>query len=158
MKKNSLLVLLFAFTFAVSSCKKDDDPAPPPVVGVWELDRLEISDMPAAYSGLNGAGYDNNYFLYYQVSRIEVKNDKTFTETYKSTGLVSDYDGTWEFTNNTLNLNYSDTDIDDISLTYDPTKMRLFGEKRAVSDSLTNPNTQQGELVRFSIQDVFVKK
>lgn len=161
MKKNPLLlVLLCAFTLAVSSCNNDDDaPAPPPVVGVWELDRLEISDMPAPYSNFNGTGYDN-YLLFAQASRLDIQSDRSFDEVYKTNGTVLDFDGTWEFngTSNELDLNYTDTDIDDITLTYDPAKMRLYGEKSSLSDSLRNPTTNRRELVRFSIQQVYIKQ
>jgi hypothetical protein len=159
MKRHPLLLLLFAFVFALSSCNKDDDPAPPPVVGVWEFDRFELSDLPAAYGQLNGAGYDN-YLLFAQASRIDVQNDKSFDEIYKSNGIVLDLDGTWEFTpaNNTLNLNYTDADIDDVALTYDATKRRLYGEKSPIQDTLVNPSTNRPELVRFSIQQVYVRR
>ncbi len=158
MKKNSLLLLLFAFTITVSSCNKDDDPAPPPVVGNWDLDRYEMSDLPAAFSDFTGIGYDNNYFLYYTGSKLDIRADKTFQETYKNGGYVFDFDGTWEFTNNTLNLNYTDTDVDDVSLTYDPTKMRLYGEKSSIQDSLPNISANRMELVRFNIQQVYIKR
>jgi len=161
MKKNPLLLaLLLAFAFAVSSCNNDDDPAPPPVVGVWELDRYEISDLPAAFSTLNGVGYDNQAFL--EGSRIEVKNDRTFSEISRSQGFVFDLDGTWEYTtaNNTssLNLNYSNADIDDIAYTYNAARNRLYGEKVQIADSLFNQSTRRSELVRFNIQQVYIKK
>lgn len=160
MKKNPLLLLLlFAFAFAVSSCDKDDEPAPPPaVVGVWEFDRLEISNLPAAYAQLNGAGYDN-YLRFGLTSKIDIQNDKSFDEVFKSNGLVLDLDGTWEFTpaNNILNLNYTDTDIEDLALTYDPTKKRLYGETFPFQDSLVN-SANQAQLVRFNLRPVYVRR
>jgi hypothetical protein len=154
-----LLLLLLAFTFVVSSCNNDDDPPPPAVVGVWEFDRLEISDLPAAYAQLNGAGYDN-YLSFGLTSRIDIQNDKSFDEIYKSNGIVLDLDGNWEFnaSSNILNLNYTDTDIDDVALTYDPTKKRLYGEKFPFQDSLRSSGSTQAQLVRFNLQPVYVRR
>ncbi len=161
MKKNPLLLLLLlAFSFAVTSCNNDDEPAPPPVVvGVWEFDRFEISDLPGAFAQLNGAGYDN-YLRFGVTSRIDIQNDKSFDEVYKSSGLVLDLDGNWEFnaSSNILNLNYTETGIDDVALTYDPAKRRLYGEKFPFQDSLSVSATSQPQLVRFSLQPVYVRR
>lgn len=111
------LCLIVSLT-GLSSCK-DDDPAPvSPVVGRWEINRGLLSGFTAPNQGANGASIDLYYFLDAYASTIDVRADKSFTNNTRSGGIVSDADGTWEFTNNELTLTYDDPSIDAEAYTY----------------------------------------
>ncbi|MBD2751761.1 hypothetical protein [Spirosoma validum] len=111
------LCLLVSFSGLIA-CSKNNDPAPAsPIVGRWELNRGIASSFPASLS-INGAPLDL-YYLGSEGSTIDVFSDNTFVENYKSV-VVSDLEGTWDFTNNTLNLKYSNGQQD--SYTYSKNK------------------------------------
>jgi hypothetical protein len=151
--KKLRLVYLLAISLMVfaSACNKDDDePAPPPVIGTWLLDRYQISDAPAPYNELNGIGYDF-YILSGVGSRLTINNNGNFSEVRKFNGYVFDLNGTWEFTNNQLNLNYEDEDQDNVSLTYEATIDRLLGEKYPFRDTIDSVE------VNFNVQEVYIK-
>ena len=112
-----VLSLVVAFV-GLSSCSKNSDPvAASPVVGRWELNRGIASAFPTSLS-INGAGIDL-YYLNSEGSTLDVYADNTFNENYRS-ALVSDGDGTWDFTNNTLTLKYTSGAND--AYTYSKTK------------------------------------
>lgn len=117
--KRYVYVLCLAVAFAgLSSCSKNNDPAPAsPAVGRWELNRGLLSGFPAA-ANANGAALD--LYLFQNVgSTIDVYSDNTFNENYRNV-TIDDGAGTWDFTNNTLNLTYDNGQKD--SYTYTKTK------------------------------------
>jgi len=115
---------LYAVCFSIvalvgmNSCSKSNDPvAASPVVGRWELNRGVASAFPTSLS-INGAAIDL-YYLNSEGSTLDIYTDNTFNENYRAVG-VSDAGGTWDFTNNTLNLKYDVGQSD--SYTYSKTK------------------------------------
>ncbi|GAB4048180.1 hypothetical protein GCM10028810_33840 [Spirosoma litoris] len=89
----------------MSACSKSSDPvAASPVVGRWELNRGIASGFPASLSAINGQGVDL-YYLDSEGSTLDIYSDNTFTENYRNL-YVQDGTGTWDYTNNTLNLKY----------------------------------------------------
>lgn len=104
--KRYLYSLCFLVALAgLNACSKSSDPAPTsPVIGRWELNRGVASSFPASLS-INGAAIDL-YYLNSEGSTLDVFSDNTFNENYRNAG-VSDAEGTWDFTNNTLNLKYN---------------------------------------------------
>lgn len=89
----------------LDSCSKSNDPvAASPVVGRWELNRGLASGFPASFSSINGVPVDL-YYLNSESSTLDVYSDNTFNENYRS-AAVTDASGTWDFSNNTLNLKY----------------------------------------------------
>ncbi|GAB3740979.1 hypothetical protein GCM10028816_48900 [Spirosoma lituiforme] len=75
-----------------------------PVVGRWQLNRGVASSFPASLSSINGVPLDL-YYVNSEGSTIDVYSDNTFNENFRS-GAVTDASGTWDFSNNTLNLKY----------------------------------------------------
>jgi hypothetical protein len=112
---------LYFFVVAIiglSACSKSSDPvAASPVVGRWELNRGIASAFPTSLS-INGAAIDL-YYLNSEGSTLDIYSDNTFNENYRQGG-VSDGTGTWDYTNNTLNLKYDGGAQD--SYTYSKTK------------------------------------
>ncbi|GAB4014891.1 hypothetical protein [Spirosoma koreense] len=89
----------------LNACSKSSDPvAASPVVGRWELNRGVASSFPTSLS-INGAPLDL-YYLGSEGSTLDIFSDNTFNENYRSV-YVTDGGGTWDFTNNTLNLKYN---------------------------------------------------
>lgn len=104
MKRYLYLFCVIVSFSGLIACSKNSDPAPTsPVVGRWELNRGIVSGFPASFS-INGAPFDL-YYLQSEGSTLDIYSDNTFNENYRST-TVSDGPGTWDFTNNTLNLKY----------------------------------------------------
>lgn len=104
MKHYLYVLCLLVAIGGMSSCKKTEDPvAVSPVVGRWELNRGIASTFPASLS-INGAAIDL-YYLGSEGATLDVYADNTFNENYRNVS-VSDGDGTWDFTNNTLTLKY----------------------------------------------------
>ncbi|MCK8491417.1 hypothetical protein M0L20_06100 [Spirosoma sp. RP8] len=108
MKRYIYLLCLSVSLIGLSSCSKNNDPAPvSPVVGRWELNRGLLSGFVAPYTNLNSLGLDlYNYDLGSLSSRIDIRADKSFTDNIKSGGIVDDATGTWDYTNTQLTLTY----------------------------------------------------
>ncbi|QIP12066.1 hypothetical protein G8759_05190 [Spirosoma aureum] len=118
MKRYVYLFCLVISLAGLISCSKSSDPTPPPAaVGRWELNRGIASSFPASLS-INGAAIDL-YYLNSEGSTLDVYADNTFNENYRQVG-VSDGEGTWDFTNNTLTLKYNSGGQD--AYTYAKTK------------------------------------
>ena len=156
MKKLLYIVGLSVSLMGLSACKKDDDPEPAPaVVGSWTLERVRFSGYPAPYTSLNADLTSAQYGL---SGSFTVKADKTFTDTFSANGQIVDSDGTWEFTNNQLQLKYDtgDDETYDLDATRDPAK--LVSTAIAATDSLRNPQTSAVEAVPFQFQFVYSKQ
>jgi len=141
----------------ITSCSKNNDPAPEPVVGSWKLDRIRTSGFVAPFSTVYPNGDNDPTLLDYQ-DTFTIKSDKTLTGTVRTSGRVIDYDGSWEFTNNTLTLKDDQGNSDDYTLDAAKSPAQLLGKAFAVSDSLTNPTTKKRELVKYNLQFVYSKQ
>lgn len=141
MKRYVYVLCLGVALAGLSSCSKNSDPAPAsPAVGRWELNRGLLSGFPAA-ANLNGAALDLYYFESLG-STIDVYSDNTFNENYRNVA-VDDAPGTWDFTNNTLNLTYDAGGKD----TYNYTKTKNIEELAAsapVNYTLSVPTSATG--------------
>jgi hypothetical protein len=123
MKLRLYAMAFLAFSFALSSCQKDDDPAPlPEVVGKWTLDYGVLSGFSNAT--INGAKvnpyselYWGDYFL---TSQIHILNNdrKSFVEVIKVEGFAEDLIGTWNYENKTLVMDYQEGNIPNATYTY----------------------------------------
>ena len=155
MKRYIYLLFLAVSLAGISSCSKSNDPEPDPVVGTWKLDRVRTSGFSAPYTSFNG---DEDPSLYDYQDNFTIKSDKTFTGTVRNSGRIIDYDGSWSYSSNTLMI--SDTQGNSSTFTLDATKspVQLLGEVVALSDSIRNPTTNKGELVRFSQQLIYSKQ
>lgn len=123
MKQRLYALAFLALSFSMTSCQKDDEPAPiPVVVGKWSLDYGVLSGFSNA--NINGAKIDPFSELmwadYFYTSQIHVLNNsnKTFVEVFKSQGFAEDLVGTWSFENSELVLNYDEGNIPDEIFTY----------------------------------------
>ena len=151
---------LYAVCFSIvalvgmNSCSKSNDPvAASPVVGRWELNRGLLSGFPTSTtSNVNGAALDLYYFESYG-STIDIYSDNTFNENYKSV-TVDDASGTWDFSNNTLNLKYDAGSQD----TYTYSKNKNIEELAASTPvSYTLPTSTTATAVVGKLQLIYRK-
>ncbi len=153
MKKNFLLLaLFFAFSLVLSSCKKDDDPAPPPVVGRWTADRIVLSGLSGDFQV-----YNNSFepaFLGF-TSTLNLSADKKFTYRNSTGATITSGNGTWEYSGTTLTLNYED---DTETLTYDQAKQELASPAEAVTLTLPHPTTEVNTRVNGQFQLFYAKQ
>jgi len=115
MKKHLLLMGLSALVI-LSSCKKDEEPAPPHEVGIWELDSYVLQNFPSAFSSYEGAAYDIDQLSFgngvtYQDYTIELKKDGKYNLNIGLTGPDLIDNGTWKLDGEDLTLK-SDVDND----------------------------------------------
>lgn len=155
MKRSLYLLCLVGLTALLNSCKKDDVAPTPEVVGKWSSDYILASGFVAPYASNNGAKL--NPLLYGIQDNYDIKADKTFVLTDRSTAVIQTLEGTWEYTNNELTLKYNDGQED--KLTYDgaSSKPTLSFPVVAVQDTLENPTTKKPEVVKFNLQLVYTK-
>ncbi len=158
MKRYVYVLCLLISLVSINACKKESDPEPEPVVGSWKLDRVRTSGFVAPYTSLNK---DNDPAAVFGVQdSFVIKNDKTFNGTYRNldTGEIDDYDGNWDFANNTLTL--KDTQGNSFPYTLDAAKTpaQLVGETVSTRGAFTNPNTSKVDTVAYKIQSVYVKQ
>ena len=156
MKKLLYILFLGCSLTAVQSCKKDTVEPTPVVVGKWASDYLLTSGFVAPYASQNGVKL--NPAIYGIQDTYDIKADKTFILTDRSSAVIQSLPGTWEYTGTELSLKYNDGSED--KLTYDATAAspQLAFPVVAVSDSLTNPTTKKPELVKFNLQLVYTKQ
>ena len=157
MKRYVYVLWLIVAVASLDSCKKESDPEPvAPVVGKWSTDYVLWSGLIAPFTAGNGQKVNP---LYYGVSDIyDIKADKTFIYTDRSTAVISPLPGTWEYSGTDLNLKYNDGNSE--KLTYDAssgTPLLLY-PIIAIQDSLVNPTTKKKELVKHNIQFVYSKQ
>ena len=156
--KRYVYVLCLMVSFAgLNSCSKSSDPAPDPVVvGKWASDYLLTSGFVAPYTTSNAKQL--NPLVYGINDNFEIKSDKTFVLTDRSSTVIQTYPGTWDYSGTELSLKYNDGTSE--KLTYDGTgaKPHLAYPVVAVSDTLVNPTTNKKELVKFNLQLVYTKQ
>ena len=133
MKKNPLLLLLLvALTFAVSSCNKDDDPAPPAVIGRWGLDRLLMTNWTGGFGQqVNNSTMEPSLLfelgiIDYGYIQLDVRDgNNRFYRNSRNGAFVDVAEGTWTLTNNELVLKADDATEE--RYTYDPVRRILTG-------------------------------
>lgn len=157
MKRFLYILCVTVSLSGLNACKKDADPEPiPEVVGKWTSDYILVSGLVAPYAASNGQKINP---LVYGISDVyDIKSDKTFVVTDRSTAVIQSLPGTWDYTGNNLNLKYDGGDSE--TLTYDAssgTPLLLY-PVAAVQDTLTNPTTKQDEVVKFNLQLVYSKQ
>ncbi len=123
MKQRLYVLAFFAISLALTSCKKDEEPAPlPEVVGKWSLDYGILSGF--ANSNINGLKVDPfsevTWGDYFYTSQIHVLNNsnKSFVEVVKATGFAEDFVGTWSYEGTALTLKYDDTSLGSETFTF----------------------------------------
>ena len=156
MKRYVYLLWLIVAIVGVDSCTKKNEPEPTPaVVGKWQLNRIRFSGYPAPFTTNNGDSPSSGFGI---DGNLNIKADKTFTDTFNNGVRISDTNGNWEFTNNSLQLKYSDGSDDtyDLNTSLDPNQ--LVSSAISLTDSLRNPQTNAVQAVPFKIQFVYVKQ
>jgi hypothetical protein len=155
MKKNPLLLLLLlALTFAISSCNNDDDPAPPAVVGKWNLDRVQMTNWTGGFGQqVNNSALEPSLLLNFEVLEygyiqldVRAANNR-FYRNARNGAFVDVSEGTWTLTNNELVLKTDSGDEE--RYTYDPVRRILTGQN--VNRSI-NLQFQDGSTLQSSGQ------
>ena len=127
MKQRLYALAFLAFSFALTSCQKDEDPAPvPEVVGKWSLDYgILLSGFSNNPQDLlvNGEKIDpgSPFFwdLGFPVSTLHVmESNKLFVNITKQLLWTESFSGTWDYTTPKLTLNYDESSIDNEEYTY----------------------------------------
>ena len=153
--KRFLYILCVTVSLAgISSCKKDADPEPLPVVGRWNLERVRFSGYPAPFTSLNADRPSSAFGI---SASFNVKDDKSFTETVNNGIQVSDFKGTWDFTNNTLQLKYDDGDSEEYQLDTTQDPAQLISAAVSDTDSLQASATSPVQVVPYSYQFVYTR-
>ncbi|QHW00571.1 hypothetical protein [Spirosoma endbachense] len=157
MKRYIYLFSLVISLAGLNSCSKSSDPAPDPVVvGKWASDYLLTSGFVAPYTSSNALKLNP---LVYGINDVyDIKSDKTFVVTDRSTSVIQTFPGTWDYSGTQLNLKYNDGNTE--TLTYDAstTPAHLSFAPVAVQDTLQNPTTKVKEVVKFNLQLVYTKQ
>ncbi|GAB3505511.1 hypothetical protein GCM10027341_37260 [Spirosoma knui] len=156
MKRFLYTFCLVALLVGLNSCKKDEAAPAPAVVGKWSSDFLLTSGFVAPYADNNGLKL--NPLLYGINDVYDIKADKSFVLTDRSSAVIQTFPGTWDYTGTELNLKYDDGNTE--KLTYDAANgtPRLAFPVVAVSDTLQNPTTKLNEVVRYNIQLIYSKQ
>lgn len=153
--KRFLYILCVTVSLAgVSSCKKDADPVPDPVVGQWTLGRIRFSGYPAPFTSLNADRPSSAFDL---SGSINIKNDKSFTETFNNGIQITDLKGNWEYSNNTLQLKYDTGDSEDYELDTTQDPIQLLSPAISQTDSLRASATSPIQAVPFRYQLIYTK-
>lgn len=114
MKKYISLLTFFVVALVFSSCDKSDPEPDPHIVGLWELEGIEYSNLPASYSYMDGLSF--NVGVIFTRYTLEILNDNTFILRITPTsGTSQNEQGTWSMDDNmeTLTLDYGDDIIED---------------------------------------------
>jgi hypothetical protein len=111
MKRNFYrgLLLLVGFPLVFGACKKDDDPAPDPIVATWKRDVYELKDVPANFSNFEG----QLFYSYYGEDNLTltIKNDKTYSRQFEVTGPDVSETGKWTLEGKAFNIKSDDSDF-----------------------------------------------
>lgn len=112
--KNKLILglLLLGGLPLLNSCKEDDDPEPPsPVVGTWDRDVYQLTELPSTFSNFEGlkisSVYDDDSYS------LTFTNDKKYDRKIVRTGSPDINDnGVWTYEGTTLTLDSDNEDFD----------------------------------------------
>ncbi len=130
MKQRLYLLAFFAISLALTSCKKDEEPAPiPEVVGKWSLD---YGVLVSGFSNnpqdilVNGEKIDpaSPYLLDFGLTVFPlstmhiIESNKVFVNVNKFLIWVESYTGTWDYVTPKLTLKYDETNFQDEEYSY----------------------------------------
>lgn len=118
--KNYLLVLLTLSTLVLVSCKEDEEPTPPHIVGKWNLENFATINLPDAFASNEGSTYEVNEITFGGIAfdsyDLTFSKDGSFSRDISIQGrLPQTDDGNWEIDEDELIL----TDEDDNEEFYD---------------------------------------
>jgi len=114
MKKSIVWVgLLAAVLTTFNACKEDPDPIPL-IVGVWERDHYEFTDLPANFQNFDGYETDILYSSNEGGYKLTLNQDGTYQRKIDVVGGsdVTD-DGTWTHEGDNFTLKSNDEDFGD---------------------------------------------
>ncbi|MEP1096260.1 MAG: hypothetical protein ABJG78_14185 [Cyclobacteriaceae bacterium] len=114
MKK--ILYVSLSLSLFLTSCSSDDDPSVSPIVGLWVLDRITVSDPPAGYQfAINTTPTS----IYGETSyEIEFFADNTYERIVRTANRFED-DGTWTLNGDELDLDQENANIEGLPVTFD---------------------------------------
>ncbi|HNP18837.1 MAG TPA: lipocalin family protein [Fulvivirga sp.] len=101
MKTRILTIIAFISIGSLASCSKDDEPAVNPLIGEWQVDEFELTDIPAEFSNVAGSRstlYGENRY------RIEFNADFTYKRELRFSGGDLDEEGEWTQDGDNLEL------------------------------------------------------
>lgn len=102
-------------TVLLSSCSSDDGPDISPIVGLWELDRITVSDPPQGYEFAVSTTPSS---VYGETSyEIEFFDDNTYERIIRGTSRFED-DGTWELDGDELDLDQDNTNVEGLPISF----------------------------------------
>lgn len=154
MKRLLYLMSIVVFAAGLSSCNKESDPEPLPVVGKWKSDIIRRSGLTGDFAignvdidALKVYGLDVNF---------DVKTDNSFSGSDRSGGVVTPFNGTWDYSGTDLKMKYDNGEEETFS--YDASKNQLLSEQFTVPDTLINPRTNVATPVTYNLQIIFSKQ
>jgi hypothetical protein len=160
------LLLLGGIPF-LNSCKKDKDPEPPsPLVGTWERDVYQLTELPTGFENFEGLTVSSVYSD--QSYTLTFTNDKKYSRKIAFTGPDLNDTGGWTYEGSDLTLDSDEADVDDEEFTVeeDITANQLILSQTvtfsllpdAVTDTLTDEwaDAHDTELDQY-LQDVDLK-
>lgn len=114
--KNLLFVLSICTLVLFASCD-EDEPKIDPIVGLWELDRYEISDAPSGFSNVEerrSTAYDEDSYT------IEFFTDFNYNREIEGIPGFGDVDdeGEWSLNNGELELDSDDDEVGGVDYTF----------------------------------------
>ena len=157
MKRYLCVVCLMVAFAGLSSCKKNDDPAPvSPVIGKWEVEKIRYSGFVAPYTNLNG---DRPYTKENFTDLFTINSDNTLNGIYtEPTKAPIAYTYTWRLVNNDFFAKNKQGDEEKYTFEMSAQPFKLIASPYAGSDSLVNPTTNKKEFVKYTKQLVYEKK
>lgn len=171
--KNKLILglLLFGGLPLLDSCKDDKDPEPPsPLVGTWERDVYQLSELPSTFSNFDGVKFTSYWAFGEESYTLTFSNDKKYNRKVAIAGSQDVNDvGAWTYEGTTLTLNSDDEQFDneEFEVEGEITANELVLSKMetisllpdAVTDTLTDAwyGAHQQEIDDQYSQDVDVK-
>lgn len=137
--KNKLilgLLLLGGLPF-LNSCKEDEEPEPPsPLVGTWQRDIYQLTELPETFSNFEGITTSSVY-PDEESYTLTFTNDKKYTRKIAAVGPDLDDKGVWTYEGTTLTLDSDNEDIDD--------------EEFEVEEDITDNQLILSQMVKFNL-------
>lgn len=136
--KSQLIVglLLLGGLSLMNSCKEDEEPEPPsPLVGSWERDVYQLTELPETFSNFEGLTVTSVYGD--ESYTLTFTNDKKYTRKIAFTGPDLNDAGVWTHDGTTLTLDSDEEDIDD--------------EEFEVEEEITDNQLVLSQIVTFTL-------
>ncbi|AQG81116.1 hypothetical protein AWR27_18385 [Spirosoma montaniterrae] len=119
------------------------------------MERVRFSGYPAPFTSLNADETPSQYGL---SGSFSIKADKNFDETFGANGRIVDLKGSWELSNNQLQLKYDTGDDETYELDTSREPAKLISTAISAVDTLRNPQTNVVQAVPFKYQFVYSKQ